>query len=90
MKRLFLLAIAVAVLAAFFASAYPDGLDSIAQKLGFSGKSIEHAAPMTGYGMKWLPEGCPSTAVAGIAGILLIFGIFGLIAFALKKFARKA
>jgi len=85
MKRLFLISILIAVLAAFFASANPDGLDFVGEKLGFSGKGVERTAPMADYGISFFPEGGISTATAGIAGVLLTLSIFWLVAFLLKK-----
>lgn len=74
LKRLFLLAIFIAVLAAFFASTHPDGLDSIAKQFGFAARGVEHAAPLSG-----LP-----TPLAGIAGVLIAFALFWLSACIMK------
>jgi hypothetical protein len=79
MKKLFFLAILIAILAAFFASTHPDGLDFVAEQFGFAGKGIENAAPMPGYSLKFIPQGSLSTSLAGIAGILIILAIFRLI-----------
>lgn len=84
MKKLFWLTIVVAVLAALFASANPDGLDFIAEKLGFADKGIARSAPMTNYSLKFLPAGVASTAIAAIAGILITLAIFWLAARILK------
>ncbi len=79
MKKVLYLSIVIAILAAFFASKNPDGLDFVAEKLGFAGSSIEHQTPMANYSIPFLPKNNISTAFAGIAGILIIvvgFSIF--------------
>lgn len=78
MKKLFIITLFIAVAAAFFASTHPDGLDKTAEKLGFAHKGIEHKTLMTGYSIPLLPEGGLSTAIAGIAGVLIILGVFSL------------
>jgi len=85
MKKLFLVSVVIAILAAFFASANPDGLDFISEKFAFAEKGQAGAALMAGYSLKFLPEGGVSTSVAGIAGVLIALGIFWLAAYALKK-----
>ena len=85
MKKLFWLTVAVAILAAFFASALPDGLDFVAEKFGFAEKGMEHTAPMLGYNIKFLPAGGISTSLAGIAGILITLSLFWLTAYVLKS-----
>lgn len=72
MKRAFFSTLLIAVLAAFFASANPDGLNKIAGTLGFAKRGTGHAAPMAGYSFPFLPAGAVSTAMAGISGILII------------------
>lgn len=85
MKKLFWLAVVIAILAAFFASAHPDGLDFVAEKFGFAEKGREHSAPMPGYTVKFLPAGKISTSLAGIAGILITLSLFWLTAYILKS-----
>jgi len=84
LKKLFLLTILIAVSAAFFASTHPDGLDFVAGKLGFADKGIERAAPMPNYSVPFLPAGCVSISAAGIAGVLIVLGIFRLAAYFIK------
>lgn len=85
MKKLFWVSVVIAVFAAFFASANPDGLDFISEKLGFSEKGQERTAPMTDYSVGFIPEGGLSTSTAGIAGILITLGIFWLAVYIMKK-----
>jgi hypothetical protein len=85
MKKLFWVAVVIAILAAFFASANPDGLDSISERFSFAEKGQARTAPMTDYSLKFLPEGGISTSLAGIAGVLIMLGLFWLTAYVLKK-----
>ncbi len=85
MRKLFFIAIIIAIMAAFFASTHPDGLDFVAEKFGFSEKGQGHQAPMPDYNLRFLPEGGVSTSLAGIAGIVIILGIFFAAAYFLKN-----
>lgn len=85
MKKLLFVALVIAICASFFASTSPDGLDFVAEKLGFANQAREHVSPMSGYSLKFLPEGPVSTTLAGIAGILIVLGIFRLAVHLLKK-----
>lgn len=78
MKKLFWISVVIAVLAAFFASTNPDGLDFVAEKFGFAERGQEREAPMPDYSLKFLPEGGVSTSLAGIAGILITLSLFWL------------
>ena len=72
MRRLFFLSIAIALLATFFASTKPDGLDFVAEKLGFAGRGIERAAPL-------------DYSTAGIAGVMIMLAVFWGSAHVLKR-----
>jgi cobalt/nickel transport system permease protein len=72
-----LAALGLAVFVAPFACGWPDGLDAAAAKLGFDRKALQPvvSAPAPDYrvpGFHW-PAG--STAVAGAAGALVVFGL---------------
>jgi hypothetical protein len=69
----------IAVSASYFASAFPDGLEFVAEKLGFISASVERTSVMTDYAIPSLGETSFSTAVSGIIGISLCFGLFWLI-----------
>lgn len=88
MKKLFWITVVIAILAAFFASTYPDGLDFVAEKFGFAEKGQERSAPMPDYSLKFLPEGGISTFLAGIAGILITLAIFWLAVDILKDWGN--
>lgn len=74
MKKAFLFVLAVAVLASFFASSNPDGLEKTAIDLG----SPIHSGPP-------VCEGGVATASEGIAGVLITLSVFWLAAFMLKS-----
>ena len=80
-----LISILIAVLAAIFASQHPDGLDKISQSLGFATKGTEHSAAMAGYAIPFLGQTKLSTVIAGIAGVLITYGLFLGGIFAAKK-----
>jgi hypothetical protein len=84
MKRLFFVVLAIAVLASFFASSSPDGLEKVAEHLGFIDRAAERGAPLPDYTTPGLPEGGISTSTAGVAGVLIILSVFWLTAYSLK------
>jgi len=67
------------ITASFFASSFPDGLEFIAEKLGFLHKGIAGSGLMKDYSVSFLGENGLSTAISGLLGIGLIMGIFTLI-----------
>jgi hypothetical protein len=85
MKNIILLSIVIAVLAAFFASAHPDGLEKVAETLGFIEKGAERTSLMTDYAVPFISGEGISTATAGIIGILITLGLFAVLPLVLKK-----
>jgi cobalt/nickel transport system permease protein len=64
-------ALAVAAFAAPFASTLPDGLEAVAERLGFAGAARGlWPAPAPEYGVPWLAAGRATTAIVGVAGTL--------------------
>lgn len=64
---------AVAILLAPFASEFPDGLEKVAETLGFLEKGTSKlSSPLSDYQMPGLNGGI-STAMAGIVGVLVTF-----------------
>jgi len=88
MKNIILLSILIAILAAFFASANPDGLEKVAESLGFIESGVERSSVMTDYTVPFISNPGISTSAAGILGILLILGVFWLTTLVLKKASR--
>jgi len=85
MKKVLFLSIIIAILAAFFASSHPDGLDKAAELFGFAPRAQEHQALMPSYSFPLIKNGPASTAVSGIAGVLIVSGLF----LGLKKFLSR-
>ncbi len=75
-------ALAVGAFLAPFASEYPDGLEYVLQKLGFLTEASQPvlSAPIPDYQLPILGVGTPTamaiaTAVAGVVGTLVVFGV---------------
>ena len=75
----------IAILAAFFASTHPDGLEKVAERLSFIEKGIERNSIMTDYAVPFITHEGISTSLAGILGIFVILGLFWGIALAFKR-----
>lgn len=77
-----LVALAVAAFLSPFASSSPDGLDRVAQDLGFEEKSEEEGlfeSLLPDYKFPGIENESIATSLAGIAGTLLTFGVaYGL------------
>ncbi|KPJ68564.1 hypothetical protein AMJ44_06345 [candidate division WOR-1 bacterium DG_54_3] len=85
MKNIILLSILIAILAAFFASSNPDGLEKVAENLGFIDRGIERSSAMTDYSIPFIYQEGISTSIAGILGIFIILGLFWATALFLRK-----
>ena len=85
MRNIIFLTITIAILAAFFASAHPDGLEKVAETLGFIEKGVERSSVMTDYTVPFITHEGISTSIAGFFGIIITLGLFWLVAFILRK-----
>jgi cobalt/nickel transport system permease protein len=76
-----LIAIGLAVFVAPFASSWPDGLEFIAEKMGFSAKATapQLPAPVPDYAMPGVSWVVGATALAGLVGALVVFGLAWLL-----------
>jgi cobalt/nickel transport system permease protein len=72
-----LAALGVAIFVAPFACPWPDGLESVAAKLGFEHKTAPRVvrAPAPGYQIPGVHWALGATALAGAAGALVAFGL---------------
>ncbi len=71
-----LASLGVALFAAPFACPWPDGLEAVAAKLDFEHAAREAApAPMPDYVFPWIGNEGLATAVAGVLGALVVFGL---------------
>ncbi|MFT3869159.1 MAG: energy-coupling factor ABC transporter permease [Nibricoccus sp.] len=76
----------VVLFAAPFACPWPDGLEAVATKLGFEHAATESInAPMTGYLLPGIGSSGVATALAGISGALIVFGLAILLSRLLVK-----
>ena len=85
MKKRILIAVLIAVLAAFFASRNPDGLDKVSNVLGFAESAKENVAVMKDYEINILGQNKISSAIAGVIGVFVVFGIFEIVYFLLRQ-----
>jgi hypothetical protein len=85
MKRLFWLSLVIVVLAAFYASANPDGLEFVSEKLGFIDKGTEWTSPFPDYRVGFLFREKISRISAGILGIAVLLFVFRIAATLIKS-----
>lgn len=85
--KIFILIIAVAALAVAlflspFASSFPDGLEKVAEKLGFADKAssfVNFKFIIPDYSFPGVNSTFWQTSLAGFFGVLIIFVLFALI-----------
>lgn len=78
MKKIFILSAVIVVLSSFFASSHPDGLEKVAERLGFIGQGVERSALLGDY-----------SVVSGILGIVILFSLFYFVARFFPRFDLK-
>jgi hypothetical protein len=79
----------VAAIVSFYASGHPDGLEFVAEQVGFLNTAKDSAlatSPFADYAFVGIENERISVAIAGILGVLLTAAIsFGLFTFLKKK-----
>lgn len=78
MKKIIWFSMLIVIMAAFFASSHPDGLEKVAEKLGFIKQAVSSPAILNDYHIPFISNHNLSTIFAGVTGILLTFGLFWL------------
>ncbi|HOW79103.1 MAG TPA: energy-coupling factor ABC transporter permease [Verrucomicrobiota bacterium] len=80
-----LAALGLALFVAPFACPWPDGLESVAARLGFEHRAAPPAiaAPAADYQAPGVSWAVGATALAGAAGTVIVFGLAGLLAWSL-------
>lgn len=78
-------AIGLGVAVSPFASPQPDGLERVAEDHGFAHAGTSHAAPASDYAFPGVADAKAATAVAGLAGTLLVFALGAGIAVGLRR-----
>lgn len=94
-NRLFLLAgllitLGLALFVSPWASSEPDGLERVAEDRGFSETARDHAladSPVADYQVRGVEDERTSTALSGLIGTLLTFGL-GTATFAATRMLR--
>lgn len=81
--------IGVVLLLAPFASAFPDGLEHVAERLGFGdGGGTPVPAPFPDYELPGLGSSALSTILAGVMGTVLVFAIAWAVSRGLQRWSR--
>jgi cobalt/nickel transport protein len=70
-------ALGLAIFVAPFACPWPDGLESVAERLGFEQASRDSGlwALAPDYVLPGIPWSGTATALAGVLGVLIVFGL---------------
>jgi cobalt/nickel transport system permease protein len=70
-----IISLAVALFASPFASVWPDGLEKVAEHLGFAGRAVEPVvtAPIPEYSMRGVSWPAAATSIAGAVGTVVVF-----------------
>ena len=71
-------ALFLAGVVSYYASAHPDGLEYVAGKTGFLDSASEHGTadgPLADYGIKGVDNRYLSTGLSGVLGVLVTFAI---------------
>lgn len=81
-------ALVLAAMVSYYASGSPDGLERVAENLGFAGTAGEHAAgdsPFADYGVSGIGNARLSGGLAGVIGIAVV----GLVMYGLTRVLRR-
>lgn len=83
-----LVALLVAGFGSYYASSHPDGLESVAEKAGFSDNAEESKAsdsPFADYDTKGVDDERLGRGIAGVVGVILVLVVMGAIAYAVRR-----
>jgi PDGLE domain len=86
-----LVVIGLAMLVSGFASSSPDGLNKVAEDHGIAANARRHLfenGPLAGYAVKGVGNDRLGTAISGLIGVLVTFGV-GMVLFALVRVLRS-
>jgi cobalt/nickel transport system permease protein/cobalt/nickel transport protein len=81
-------ALLVAGVASYYASAAPDGRNRVAEDQGIAQTERDHAAadgPMAGYRARGVENDRLSGLVAGVSGALVVLALFGGLTLVLRR-----
>lgn len=83
-----LVALVLAGVLSFYASSHPDGLEHVAEEVGFSSTADDHAAdgsPLADYGTRGVENERLSGGVAGVVGVLAVTVLGGGLFWILRR-----
>jgi len=86
-------ALIIAVFISVFASSFPDGLEKVAENLGFIDKAQqvvpENVFLIPDYTFGWVENELWQTSLAGLIGVFITVGIFGIVYLIYKATSKK-
>lgn len=88
-----LVALLLAGVVSFYASASPDGLNKVAEDHGFSHTAKDSAtndSPFSGYGTKGVGNERLSGGIAGVVGVIVVLGLGTGLAYIVRRRKRAA
>lgn len=88
-----LVSLVVAGVLSFYASGHPDGLNAVAQSLGFAGaeqQSATSGSPLSGYAVRGVGDDRLSGGLAGVAGVVVVGALMTGLVLLLRRRAPKA
>jgi len=88
-----LVALLVAGVASYYASAHPDGLEHVAEQAGFLHAAEDSAtsdSPLADYQVAGIEDARLSGGLAGVLGVLLVLLIAGGLAWAVRRRGSSA
>jgi cobalt/nickel transport protein len=88
-----LVSLALAGLVSYYASASPDGLNRVAEDLGFHVTEKESAtagSPLADYGVAGVDNAFLSGGLAGVIGVLLVLAVGSGLAYAVRRRERAS
>jgi cobalt/nickel transport protein len=81
----------LASVVSFYASSNPDGLEKVAEKIGFIESAKEHSisdSPLADYGVKGIENSRVSVGAAGVIGVIVTGGVASVLFLALARKKR--
>ena len=85
-KLILIISLLIGGILSIFASGFPDGLEKVAEDKHFLGSAVSYWSGIIpdyivpGVSHEWL-----ATALAGVIGTMLVFGLLSLFGFIIKK-----
>lgn len=82
------LALLLAGILSFYASSQPDGLNRVAEDVGFAQTEGDHAAadgPLAGYETEGVGDSRLSGGLAGVVGVLVVLAVTGGLALLVRR-----